>query len=129
MVLLHKMISPNNNDFHINYPWINKSLFEKLIRKQHENDEITVEHFSLAPALMKGENYASQMIRAEVKYVIDKNVMEKINFVIKAQIINAPECFGQNDLFSREIAVFQNVIPRAEALLKKIGDDTKFSAK
>lgn len=68
------MTSPNNfnnadNDLQLNYPWINTSLFEKLIRRDYTNNEvIVVETFSLAPALKKGENFLSQMIRAKVDY-------------------------------------------------------------
>lgn len=43
--------------------------------------------------------------------------------------MNELESLQQNELFSREIAVFEYVIPFAEELLKGIGDDTKFSAK
>lgn len=128
------MTSPSNfnnadNDLQLNYPWINTSLFEKLIRRDYTNNEvIVVETFSLAPALKKGENFLSQMIRAKVDYKIN-SVANQINFVIKAQIMNELESFQQNELFSREIAVFEYVIPFAEELLKGIGDDTKFSAK
>lgn len=121
--------SSNCNDLHLNYPWINTSLFEKCIQKDHKNDDvIIIDSFTLAPALKKGENYLSQMMRAKVDYKIN-NVANQINFIIKAQLLNAPESLRLNELFSREIAVFQYVIPRAEELLKGIGDDTKFSAK
>lgn len=128
------MTSPSNfnnadNDLQLNYPWINTSLFEKLIRRDYTNNEvIVVETFSLAPALKKGENFLSQMIRAKVDYKVN-SVANQISFVIKAQLMNAPESLRQNELFSREIAVFEYVIPLAEELLKGIGDDTKFSAK
>lgn len=119
-----------DNDLQVNYPWINKIWFEKLIRQDYKNNEIVkVEKYSLVPALKKGENYLSQMIRAKVDYKINNNAAKHINFVIKAQLINAPESMRQNELFSREIAVFECVIPRAEQLLKRIGDNTKFSAK
>lgn len=119
----------NDNDLQLNYPWINISLFEKLLQQDATNNEIiVVEKFSLAPALKKGENYLSQMIRATVDYKRN-NVANQINFVIKAQLMNAPESLRQNELFLREIAVFKYVIPLAEELLKGIGDDTRFSAK
>lgn len=119
-----------DNDFEVKYPWINRSLFEKLIRQDYSsNDDITVEKYSLAPALKKGENYLSQMIRATVDYKLNESVANKMNFVIKAQILDAPESMRQNEIFSREISAFKYVIPRAEELLKGIGDQTKFSAK
>lgn len=130
-----EMTSPSNNfnnaddDLQLNYPWINTSLFEKLLRQDYSNNEvIAVEKVSLAPALKKGENFLSQMIRAKVDYKVN-NVENRMSFVIKAEILNAPESLRQNELFSREIAVFKYVIPLAEELLQRIGDDTKFSAK
>lgn len=123
-------LNNTGNDLQLNYPWIDKSLFEKLIRKDYKNNEtIIVEQFSLEPALNKGENFLSQMIRARVDYKIDNSVKNQMSFVIKAQLVNAPESIRQNELFSKEIAVFENIIPLAEELLRRIGDKTKFSAK
>lgn len=117
------------NDLQLNYPWINISLFENLLRKDYKNNEIiVVEQFSLEPAIKKGENFLSQLMRAKVDYNIN-NVRNQMSFVIKAQLVNAPESLRQNELFSREIAVFEYVIPLAEGLLRRIGDNTKFSAK
>lgn len=118
------------NDFEVKYPWINGLLFEKLIRQDYSsNDDIVVEKYSLVPALKKGENYLSQMIRATVDYKVNESVANKMNFVIKAQLLDAPENMRQNEIFSREITAFKYVIPRAEELLKGIDDHTKFSAK
>ncbi|KAJ6649181.1 hypothetical protein Bhyg_04415, partial [Pseudolycoriella hygida] len=97
----------NDIQLQLNYPWITKK------------------RYSLKPALKKGENYLSQMIRAIVDYKVN-NEDNQINFVIKAQISKAAY---ENDLFLREISVFKYVIPLAEELLKRVGDDTKFSAR
>ncbi|XP_037032313.1 uncharacterized protein LOC119071531 [Bradysia coprophila] len=123
------MTSSSLINFEVNYPWINSSLFEKLLRKDYNSDDvIEVEKYSLEPALKNGENFLSQMIRARVDYRVNGS-LNKINFVIKAQLLDEAQSIHQNELFSREIAVFKYVIPYAVELLRRIGDDTKISAK
>ncbi|KAG4070598.1 hypothetical protein HA402_013518 [Bradysia odoriphaga] len=123
------MTSSSLINFEVNYPWINSSLFEKLLQKDYNSDDvIEVENYLLEPALKQGENFLSQMIRARVEYRANGS-SNKINFVIKAQLLDGAQSVHQNELFSREIAVFKYVIPLAEELLRRIDDDTKFSAK
>lgn len=124
------MTSSSLNNFEVNYPWINPSLFEKLLRQDHSSDDvIEVVKYSLQPALKEGENFSSQVIRAKVDYTVDGNSNKQTNFVIKAQLLDASQTEHQNELFAREIAVFKYVIPYAEELLRGIGDNTKFSAR
>lgn len=123
------MTSSSSNNFEVNYPWICSSLFEKLLRQDYNSDDvIEVEKYVLEPALKRGENFLSHMIRAKVDYKVNDS-STRINFVIKAQLLDESQSAHQNELFSREIAIFEYVIPRAEELLRRIGDNTKFSAK
>lgn len=109
-------------------PWINKFLFKELIEKDHSNKSVFVERYSLEPAVSAGENSASEVIRAKVIYSIDTTSKRKINFVIKIQK-SCDDSFKQKELFLREIAVYQNILPRAEELLRSINDETKLAPK
>lgn len=110
-------------------PWLNKFLFEELIRRDNPNENVIVETYSLMPAIPRGENCASEVIRAKVIYSTEKTSKKNINFVIKIQKSGVEESFKQNELFLREIAVYRDILPRAEELLRSINDETRLSAK
>lgn len=108
-------------------PWINKFLFKEIIRRDNPNENIFVKDYSIELVVPKGNNYASEVIRAKVYYSTEIDLKQQINFVIKVQKTDVVESFKQNELFLREIAVFRDIIPRAEQLLRSINDETKIS--
>lgn len=109
-------------------PWINKFLFQEIIRRDKLNENIIVKDYSIELAVPKGNNCAGEVMRAKVYYSSnDLDLKEQINFVIKVQKSDVVESFKQNELFTREIAVFRDVIPRVEQLLRDINDETKIS--
>lgn len=109
-------------------PWINKLLLKQLIEQDHSNKNVVVETYSLESAVSPGENSASEVIRAKVVYSMETVAKRELNFVIKIRK-SCDESFKQNELFLREIAVYRNILPRAEELLRSINDETKLSPK
>lgn len=109
-------------------PWISKCLFEKLLRMDFPNDDIVIHNYLLKAALGKGENYMSQMIRATVEYSTNGSSKE-INFILKTAIsgegLDDKMVTERRELFSKEIAVYNEVLPIVDKLLQEIGIKTK----
>lgn len=122
-------------DFIKTYSWLNAQLFKRILCREYENDAISITSFSVNAALGKGENYASQMLRAKVLYNtggLEDHADQEISFVIKAAIIPWTEAnawVGELGMFRKEIFAFQRLIPEAEKLLRSIGDGTRLAAK
>lgn len=125
------MINISEIDFSMLYPWISKELFENILL-ENDSDIIFVESFTLTRAICKGENYTSQLIRANVKYSINNSEEKQISLIIKAPLKCAADITKVSDefgLFKKEIAAYKYVLPEIERTLRSIGDYTKMSAR
>lgn len=110
------------------YPWINNSLFEEMLRIDFPTENIVIQNYILRAALAHGENYCSQMIRAKVNYAID-SANKQIKFVIKSAIADAgldeKMANEMKEFFNKEILTYDEVLAKVHGLLKEIGDKTK----
>lgn len=117
------------------YPWINNDLFENILKKEYPTYKVTVENFHLKPAIKLGENFLSQMIRANVFYTKQYQMKStekcNINFIIKAQLMNnmLKDVVGELGIFEKEIIIYEHILPAVNKLLNKIGDNTKLAPK
>lgn len=117
------------DDFRTRYPWLTNEFFEKILRTDRKNNNISVSDFTIKAALGKGENYASQMLRAKVHFS-DGIIKQTVSFVIKSSLQNdLGDLVAELGIFGKEIDNYVKVIPAVEALLRSIGDATVFSAK
>lgn len=116
-------------DFLIIYPWITKDFFKNILQKFKNNNSINVEHFSLKPALAKGENYGSQMIRANITYYFNNNNLkhENTSLLIKTELPQNEKIENELNLLLKEITVYKTFLPTMHELLREINDDTNFS--
>lgn len=121
-----------SHDFQALYPWISNAFFERILRRDQQDDSIIISGYTVKAAIGKGENYASQMLRCKVEYKkLSENKLQAFSFVIKASLVNAEMAAIANELgvFRKEIFTFQQVIPAVEKLLRSIGDYSQLSAK
>lgn len=129
----------DNNNIHENviknFPWINEAFFKEIL----QNDLkicVTVTNYKLKPALKHGENYTSEMLRANVNYITasdddDNKIQKEINFIIKTALRNQElkSQLDESKFFEKEIVIYRDIFPAIEKLLQTIGDNAKFSAK
>lgn len=119
--------------FTANYPWISNAFFERILRREHQDNTIVVKDYTLEPAVGKGENFASQMLRVHVNYSSKNDPSaDQISLIVKAVITSNAELAAiaaELEVFHKEIATYQQIIPRVEKLLRSIGDNSRLSAK
>lgn len=124
----------NSTDFPTLYPWICNAFFERILSQCNRNHQqsISVSGYTLNAALEKGENYASQMIRANVQFTelnSSSSTTLSHSFIIKATHPNADSQTVEKMQFRKEITAYLQVIPAVEKLLQSIGENLKLTAR
>lgn len=69
---------------------VTAEFMEKVLRNSERDQSIEVKDLKTTPAVGKGDNYGSEMIRAKVKYSRNKSggkVMEAISVVVKISVM------------------------------------------
>lgn len=122
-------MAENTTNLKDHYEWLNSDFFHRILSVDNENQTIKILDYQVKPALNYGENYASQMIRATVTYLINGIEERGQRFVIKALVLNEvmANMTKEFKIFDKEIMVYQNILPAVEKLLKLAGDNTKLS--
>lgn len=127
------MSSESTDKFAADYPWISIEFFERILRREHQDDSIVVKDYTLKAALGKGENYISQMLRARVNYSSSVDLSaDHISLIVKASITEKDEwalLAAEFNVFRKEIITYQRIIPDVEQLLRSIDDYSRLSAK
>ena len=75
------------------YPWITNKLFEDVLKKKESCAQISVISILLKKALGKGENYGSDILKAEVKYLIGSDNQRYFKFPWYLKNILEPNIF------------------------------------
>ncbi|KXJ79006.1 hypothetical protein RP20_CCG002641 [Aedes albopictus] len=68
------------------YPFITKEYLESVLRESHKCSSIVVQDFTVVPALAKGQNYSSDILRVKICYVEEGSVPKNATFIIKASL-------------------------------------------
>lgn len=127
------MSSETTCQFAASYPWISNSFFEQILRREHQDNTIVVTDYTLKPALGKGENYGSEMLRVRVKYSSKKDPSaDHISLIVKAAITSNADSAAiaaEMNVFHKEIIAYQKIIPEVEKLLRSIDDHSRLSAR
>lgn len=66
--------------------WVTAEFMEKVLKNSESDQSIKVKDLKMKPAVGKGDNYGSDMVRASVKYSRNEAVsvtMETISVIIK----------------------------------------------
>lgn len=99
---------------------------EKILQKYEKNNSIHVERFTHAPAVAAGNNYASMLLRSNVKYKKDGKACEK-SLIIKTAVSD-PEMaksIAEYGIYQREVLMYDRILPQFHRLLESYGDHEK----
>jgi hypothetical protein len=73
-------MSEENLQNSVNFHWMTKEYFQEILRKDVGDSSVIVEDFQVSPALGKGENYSSQILRVVVDYSCGPHNLRLGNF-------------------------------------------------
>lgn len=107
------------------YPWITLQFLQNILRQKFESN-IIIENYSVKPAIARGENYCSQLIRITINYALNNHTKKSMNLIIKADVIGNDGMSTELNMFLKEITVYREIMPKVKSLLLKIDDSNKF---
>lgn len=107
-------------------PWLNHQYLEKVLKNSEKDESIQLFTFKLSPAVAKGNNFASEIIRCHLKYMQKYTNKEK-SIIIKVALKN--DLLDQFDSQNVEIAAYERIFPRVHELLRSIGDNSQLCPK
>lgn len=109
--------------------WLDEHYIWQILSKSENTTELTLENFELSPASVQGDHYASVMFRIRVEY------STLVGHFAKSLILKTMPGGGQkkkmvneSHIFETEIAMYENMLPMFETILREAGDDTVLSA-
>ncbi|XP_065354373.1 uncharacterized protein LOC135948846 [Calliphora vicina] len=112
--------------------WINNDFLETVLQQYENNKLIKLLEYSLSPACVKGDHYASVMFRCKVNYIVgEANDAQQKSFIIKTLPLEdgmKREMLMTAKLFETEIDMYSNTLPKIEKILAECGEATKLSA-
>ncbi|XP_055857103.1 uncharacterized protein LOC129919981 [Episyrphus balteatus] len=111
--------------------WMDEKFFTEVLKKCEKSDKISVKEVKISPASAQGDHYASVMFRGAVTYDTPKSKGISKSLIIKTMPElegTKKDMLGESYIFETEIAMYSETIPKLEAELRKIGDQTVLQA-
>lgn len=106
--------------------WLNQQYLEKVLQDSEKDQTIKLSSYDMSPAVAKGNNFASVILRCRLKY-IQKGENKEKSIIIKAALQN--DLLDQFDSQNVEIAAYGRIFPRVHELLRSIGDESQLCPK
>jgi len=106
--------------------WLNQDLFDEAIRSFEADPQAKVNNFDITPATKPGENFASAVFRANIKFTSKNQKDEKEISVITKTLpvsVDLPNMEHMRDptLFKVETAAYSNVLEKIQNLISSAG--------
>jgi len=108
-----------------NPEWLTEAYVTKAFREGLNKPDLKILKFSAEPAVGKGENYSSILIRIAVQYVNAEGAEpENVSVVFKTQAVGEFLKFSQKTrLFKKEALMTRSILPEVNKVLKKFFPD------
>ncbi|XP_055855055.1 uncharacterized protein LOC129918493 [Episyrphus balteatus] len=120
---------PTKDESQQNPVWLTKDFLQEKLRIYFKDPSLEVISMNLTPAIPKGENYASVMTRVSVEYIPKSSREPRTgSYIVKSSFEGddiACELMKPYDIYNREMIIYQEIIPKLNALLNEIGDTDK----
>jgi len=106
--------------------WLNQELFDKAIQSHESDPQAKVNNFDIKAATAPGENFASAVFRAVIKFTSKYSKDEKeVSVIIKTQPVNVDipgmEHMKDTRLFDTEMTVYENILDKIQELISSVG--------
>lgn len=111
--------------------WLTIEFLQNILREHHKNAGLSVRAFEVKPAVGKGENYGSVLLRVRVQHTTN-NGKTDTPLIIKMKLMDdfqAAAVIEEMNSFSIESDAYLVLLPKVYELLKSIGDETILAPK
>ncbi|BFF92958.1 uncharacterized protein DMAD_10900 [Drosophila madeirensis] len=111
--------------------WLNAEYIQAHLRSHSKNDQLRVLKLWGKPATGKGENFIGIMTRIYVDYEDGSGVAQHKSYILKQPSpMDAPQAriFFEYDVYTREMDMYEFVLPKMAELLREIGINEKLTA-
>ncbi|KAM7361448.1 uncharacterized protein ACRADG_012008 [Cochliomyia hominivorax] len=109
--------------------WLTRDYVEEVLKIYHKDVTLKIQEFNIKPAFGKGENYGGFLTKAYVLYNLKNGQEQKENhFICKTSYEEdefAKEKMKPYDIFNREMAIYEQVLPKLNDLLQEINDSDR----
>ncbi|KAH8418179.1 hypothetical protein KR222_000973, partial [Zaprionus bogoriensis] len=109
--------------------WMNEEFFVEVLTQSEKESDVKVIDTKISPATEKGD-HASVMFRASVEYSTPKGKLSK-SLIIKTMPEEEgfkKDFLGDVQFFPTEIAMYTEILPKFQAILREAGDETQLCA-
>ncbi|XP_017082102.2 uncharacterized protein LOC108115257 [Drosophila eugracilis] len=111
--------------------WLTEEYLQPRLRAYCKDDQLKVLKIWAKPATGKGENFVGVMTRIYVDYQLGDGLVEKKTFIVKQALpedVPQAEVFFEYDLYTREMDMYEFILPKLKELLQEAGLDGKMTA-
>lgn len=105
--------------------WLNTPFFTEVLIQYENAPDLKLNDLKLSPASAQGDHYASVMFRATVEYSTVKGNIFK-SLIVKTMSEQGglkKRLVDDSHIFQTEIAMYTEVLPKFEAILRDAGDE------
>ncbi|XP_037730031.1 uncharacterized protein LOC119560580 [Drosophila subpulchrella] len=111
--------------------WLTEEYLQSRLRTYCMDDQLMVLKLLVKPATGKGENFVGVMTRIYVDYQLGDGSVLKKTFIVKQALpedVPQAEVFFEYELYTREMDMYEFVLPKLKELLQEAGLDGKLTA-
>ncbi|EDV58451.1 uncharacterized protein LOC6542854 [Drosophila erecta] len=111
--------------------WLTTDYLQPRLRAYCKDEQLKVLGIWAKPATGKGENFVGVMTRIYVDYQLGDGSVQKKTYIVKQALPdNVPqaEVFFEYELYTREMDMYEFVLPKLKELLQQAGLDGKLTA-
>uniref|UniRef100_A0A182QVK9 CHK kinase-like domain-containing protein n=1 Tax=Anopheles farauti TaxID=69004 RepID=A0A182QVK9_9DIPT len=105
-----------------NFEWINGDLLMNILARQFGSNLKRVISYEVNFATKKGDNYASEMYRVKVQLDIGVPIAKSVILKVMPSGEIQQKVMEENSIYSREIVIYGQILPKIYKLLRSIGD-------
>ncbi|XP_046670444.1 uncharacterized protein LOC124360666 isoform X1 [Homalodisca vitripennis] len=94
--------------------WLDKPFLASFLQREHRN-QVTIDKFSIAPAVAAGNNYMSYLYRVRVEYTVAESDLKVTSLIIKIPITKGVITEMSNDgtdLYDKEPRFYCELLPK-----------------
>ncbi|XP_030565870.1 uncharacterized protein LOC115766167 [Drosophila novamexicana] len=124
--------NPDLNSRFLDAPeWLTESYLQDALRKFYRDPKLKITALDGRPALGRGENYGGVLTRIKAEFIRSDGSSLIGHYIIKTSFESdefARKAMEPYDIFNREMSIYEQILPKLNALLREIKDGEQIFA-